>query len=151
MNRHPLKFADLRLANLARCYEVFHALEDWSPTDWGTAVAGEVGEALNLVKKLRRGEPVERNAIGGELADAVIYIDLLAARLGIDLGRAVAYKFNRVSERRGAMQMLLLPDPGSACPLGNLPPDRMEYDERWPFPQNATSPVAPGTAGPDSA
>lgn len=128
LDRHPLTFRDLRIANLDRCLYAFHALEDWSPTDWGTAVAGEVGEALNLIKKMRRGEPIERNAVAMELADAVIYLDLLAARLGIDLGRAVAYKFNRVSERRQAPQMLY-PDHGSACPAGNLSSDRLLDDE----------------------
>lgn len=118
---HPLTFADLRRENVARCYASFHALEDWSPTDWGTALAGEVGEALNLIKKMRRGEPVDRCAVAGELADAQIYLDLLAARLGIDLGRAVAYKFNRTSERRGARQMLH-PDPPYPCRMGSFLP-----------------------------
>ena len=35
-----------------------------------------------------------------ELADVVIYADLLAERLGIDLGAAVRTKFNEVSDRR---------------------------------------------------
>ena len=44
-DRHPVTFSQLRVANLGRCLEVFHPLEDWSPTDWATAVSGEVGEA----------------------------------------------------------------------------------------------------------
>jgi len=122
-DRHPVTFSQLRVANLGRCLEVFHPLEDWSPTDWATAVSGEVGEACNLIKKMRRGEPVAPMEVASELADAVIYLDLLAARLGIDLGRAVAYKFNHVSDMRKS-SFRILPDPSNPCPLGYLPPDQ---------------------------
>lgn len=101
-----LNFAMLRQANVARCVDVFHAVNSWSPTDWACAMAGECGEACNLVKKLRRGEPVPEVDIGKELADVVIYADLLAARLGIDLGEAVRLKFNEVSERRNSKHAL---------------------------------------------
>lgn len=92
----------LRCVNVTRCERVFHKLDDWSPTDWATAMAGECGEACNLIKKLRRGEVVKVRAIADELADLVIYADLLAARLNIDLGKAVAQKFNEVSAKRGS-------------------------------------------------
>lgn len=132
--RHPLTFTQLRIANLARCCEAFHALEDWTFTDYGTALAGEVGEALNLVKKMRRGEPIDRAAVALELADAAIYLDLLAARLGVDLGNAIAHKFNRVSELRKSM-FKLLPDPNTPCPLGAyLSPDNIER-HRDPAPE----------------
>jgi NTP pyrophosphatase (non-canonical NTP hydrolase) len=106
-----IRFSHLRAANLARCEVSFHPLNDWSPADWATAMAGEVGEACNQVKKLRRLQdglqlaniPPEAQgiieSIGKELADTVIYADLLAARLGIDLGKAVVDKFNEVSDR----------------------------------------------------
>lgn len=109
-----LDFNELRGANVRRCEEVFHPLTDWSPTDWATAMAGECGEACNEVKKLRRldgadneqDEPAKREElktkIGKELADLVIYADLLAARLGINLGSAVIEKFNEVSAKRGS-------------------------------------------------
>ena len=97
-----MEFEKLREANVKRCEAVFHPLDSWSPTDWACALAGEVGEACNLIKKLRRGEPIDRLEIGKELADAVIYLDLLAARLKIDLGEAVRQKFNEVSDRRGS-------------------------------------------------
>jgi NTP pyrophosphatase (non-canonical NTP hydrolase) len=85
-----LTFADLREVNVARCVEGFrHPLSAWSFTDWIVAVGGEVGEALNIIKKLNR----ERDRITGnsrtpqelaqdladELADAAIYVDLLCA------------------------------------------------------------------------
>lgn len=109
-----LTFNDLRLVNVERCQDAFHPLNDWSPTDWATALGGECGEALNKVKKLRRldGADADFNTaearaelcieIGKELADMIIYADLLAARLGIDLSRAVVDKFNEVSDRRGS-------------------------------------------------
>lgn len=39
--------------------------------------------------------------LADELADVLTYLDLLAATLGVDLGRAAAQKFNEVSERVG--------------------------------------------------
>jgi NTP pyrophosphatase (non-canonical NTP hydrolase) len=74
-------------------------------------MAGEVGEACNVVKKIRRIENGTNTAkdpqtfdacrimLADELADTIIYADLLAARLGIDLGEAVRNKFNEVSRR----------------------------------------------------
>jgi len=98
----PLTFNDLRETNVARCLDVFHPLDSWSNSDWATAVAGETGEMCNLIKKRRRGESIADKDIADELADIVIYVDLLAAKLGIDLADAVASKFNRVSDERSS-------------------------------------------------
>ena len=95
-----LTFATLRVANVTRCEEVFHPCTEWSPTDWATALAGETGEACNLIKKWRRGDAVNVEDIGRELADIVIYADLLAHRFGLDLGQWVQQKFNEVSLRQ---------------------------------------------------
>jgi NTP pyrophosphatase (non-canonical NTP hydrolase) len=110
-----LTFDQLRKANVTRCNATYHHLETWSPTDWATAMAGECGEACNVIKKIRRLEDgpdksyntdVDRASLvkkaADELADLVIYADLLACRLGIDLGDAVVKKFNEVSERVGS-------------------------------------------------
>jgi NTP pyrophosphatase (non-canonical NTP hydrolase) len=109
-----LTFNHLRTRNVIRCETAFHTLDSWSPCDWATAMAGECGEACNMVKKLRRLDdakqlaniPTDREgiirSIGDELADLVIYADLLAARLGIKLGKVVAEKFNAVSDRVGS-------------------------------------------------
>lgn len=99
---NQLTFERLREANVRRCESVFHKLEDWSPTDWATAMAGECGEACNLVKKMRRGEYIALSDLAAEIADLVIYADLLSARMGIDLGAAVISKFNLVSAKRAA-------------------------------------------------
>ena len=101
-----LSFNKLRDANVRRCNDVFHPLKEWSPTDWGCAMAGEAGEACNLLKKIRRGEDIPKEDIARELADVVIYADLCAARLDIDLGAAVAEKFNIVSHRKGSKILL---------------------------------------------
>ena len=107
-----LTFERLNRKNTVRCESSYFPINDWSPTDWACAMAGEVGEACNLVKKLRRlddsdMEPIERDQtieilhekIGKELADVVIYADLLATRLGLNLGECVVKKFNEVSDR----------------------------------------------------
>lgn len=111
-----LTFDALRAANITRCGGAFHPIDAWSPTDWATALAGEVGETCNLIKKLRRvtGPTMESGRantpeadvlipmIAHELADSIIYADLLAARLGIQLGDAIKDKFNEVSRRVGS-------------------------------------------------
>lgn len=75
------------------------------------------GRAGNYVKKLRRYEeningtndpPVEKlyENIGAELADVVLYADLLANKLGIDLEGALKKKFNSVSRKMDFPQRL---------------------------------------------
>jgi NTP pyrophosphatase (non-canonical NTP hydrolase) len=101
---------ELRRANEARQAEwpgsesadlAFRALE----------VAGEAGEAMNLVKKLLRaergikGNSVDagqlRQELADELADVQISLDLLAMKAGIDLAGSTVSKFNRTSEKHG--------------------------------------------------
>lgn len=110
-------FEELRRVNTARCqrwHPGFPDDEAWTISDWSNALAGEVGEAANVVKKIRRVDlgtlsPNSREGnreallanLGEELADAVIYADLLAAKAHIDLARRVRTKFNGVSIREG--------------------------------------------------
>ncbi|MFA7504246.1 MAG: MazG-like family protein [Burkholderiaceae bacterium] len=78
---------------------------DWALSTWCNAVLGELGEAANLIKKIERGDITlddAREALGKELADVVTYLDILAFRAGVDLGRATIDKFNEVSARVGA-------------------------------------------------
>ena len=109
-----LTLQKLRSKNVPRCEQVFHQLDSWSPTDWACAMAGEAGEACNVAKKMKRLSEGTNSAkdpqsyaeycrmMAKELADVVIYADLLAARLGIDLGEAIVEKFNEVSDRMGS-------------------------------------------------
>ena len=106
----PLSFDEFRTANVTRC-ERWHPLGigSWSASDWMTAIVGELGEAASLIKMRNR----ERDGLVGnkfsptkeqiahELADVAIYLDLLAAEQGIDLGEAIREKFNIVSVRNG--------------------------------------------------
>ena len=109
-----MKFEDLTQTNCKRCVESFHPIDSWSPTDWGCAMAGECGEACNNLKKLRRldGSLFSRenerdaakliDAVMNEIADMVIYADLLAARLDRNLEDAIIDKFNRTSDSVGS-------------------------------------------------
>jgi len=103
----PLTFERLRAVNVLRCEDAFHKLNAWLPEQWTNAMAGETGEACNITKKMGRGDYPDEYSMADatrelakELADVVIYADLAAARLGIDLGEAVRQKFNEVSDRR---------------------------------------------------
>lgn len=105
-----LTFDAFRLANVTRCVK-WHpqGINSWSPSDWLTAVTGELGELASLLKMRNRerdGLPGNKfspsdKQVADEIADVLTYLDLLAASLGVDLGRAATEKFNEVSERVG--------------------------------------------------
>jgi NTP pyrophosphatase (non-canonical NTP hydrolase) len=88
-----------------------HALSSWSLSDWMTAVAGEVGEAANVIKKLNRvrdGIPGNKESqaelrvmLAKEIADAAIYLDLLAQAAGLDLETIIEAKFAETSRKIG--------------------------------------------------
>lgn len=73
----------------------------------GTELGGEVGEALNIIKKLERerlgirGSRATVAELAEELADVIICCDLIAMATGIDLKTAVEDKFNKTSEKVG--------------------------------------------------
>ncbi len=98
----PLTFDELKRANKDRL-PLFRAAfnmnaDDWTLGDWGCALAGEVGELCNLIKKRRRGQGIPTRLLAQELADVIIYADLLAEQLAIDLGDAVRETFNAKSD-----------------------------------------------------
>lgn len=96
---------NLRIANAARQAE-------WDPqnkitlTFTAIELAGECGEAMNVIKKLERerlgleGSRDSKEHLAEELADIVITADLVALRAGIDLDAAIKTKFNSVSAKR---------------------------------------------------
>ncbi len=113
-----LTFDQLRAVNVPRC-EKWHPPDSlpWSLADWSNALCGEAGELANVIKKIRRQETGARNQGDpsmeelkvmalNELADVVIYADLLANQLGGNLGEAVKAKFNKVSEKYGFEERL---------------------------------------------
>lgn len=110
----PLSFEQLRHANVLRLPlfknkhgEPAHTEpdgSDWSPAQWLQAVVGELSEYANLRKKYERGDISESEFLyegAKELADVQIYLDLLAFRIGVNLGQATADKWDEVSERIG--------------------------------------------------
>ena len=122
-----LTFAAFRAANVARCVKWHPAgIESWSPSDWLTAVTGELGELASLLKMRNRerdGLPGNKfsptdKQVADELADVLTYLDLLAAMLGIDLGRAAVEKFNEVSARVGFPDRI---DLGATPPSAEVP------------------------------
>jgi len=105
-----LTFDELRQKNIERNQESYDdALHNASLSYFGNALAGEVGETCNLIKKVERAKLVGKfndtipaSEIGKELADVVIYADLIATKLGSSLGQCVRNKFNEVSDRIGS-------------------------------------------------
>lgn len=97
---------NLREANIARSEEWTKG-EKVSLSFRGNELAGEVGEACNVIKKLERerlGYRGSRDTVDHlmeELADAVICADLTAMEVGRDLDEAVRNKFNATSDKYG--------------------------------------------------
>jgi NTP pyrophosphatase (non-canonical NTP hydrolase) len=112
---HDLTFDEVTSINTTRC-STWHAGfpndEGWLLSDWSNALAGEVGEACNIIKKIRRAQINTKGAsdpnldnlkqaLADELGDVFLYLDLLATKAGIDLQQAIVDKFNAVSKREG--------------------------------------------------
>lgn len=112
-------FAYVREVNHARAL-CWHkgGLTEWSPAEWGNALAGECGELCNVLKKMLRLDSDIRQASGKtrdellehaaqEIGDTFLYLDLVAQRLHLDLYTdCVRPTFNRVSNREGFDQGL---------------------------------------------
>lgn len=103
----PLTFETFHETNIQRCEDSFHTTKDWSLCDWATAITSELGEACNLIKKLRRGDDLNEtetlDEVCRELADVVIYVDLLVYKAtGEYLEDYIIEKFNEVSIRVGS-------------------------------------------------
>lgn len=97
--KNPLTFDELHKINAARCNADIRPLNAWTPLEWGGCIAGETGELCNYLKKMKRGDKIDKKVLAHELADIVSYADLLASLLDIDLGEAIREKFNIVSKR----------------------------------------------------
>ncbi len=98
-----------------------HRQKQWDPDDRitlayrGNELAGEVGEACNVMKKLERerlgipGSRATKLDLEMELADVVICAYLAAMHAGIDLDEAVRTTFNNKSEEMGFNTRLVAP------------------------------------------
>ncbi len=97
-------FAKLRSANHWRQQE-WDADAQLTLSYRGNELAGEAGEACNVIKKLERerlgirGSRADFAQLADELADVIISVDLIAMMAGIDLASAVVRKFNLTSEK----------------------------------------------------
>lgn len=114
-----LDLAALRPLNVQRATEGFKCYNNQPLTYWTTALAGEVGELCNMIKKMQR---VEKGGIDGgssytakdiskemlkeEIGGIAIYLDLLASLLDIDLEEAIIDTFNSKSEKYGFDQKI---------------------------------------------
>lgn len=110
-----MNLIEFSVANRARCEAengFNHKMSDWSLSDWMTATLGELGEAANVLKKLNRyrdglghlnkeSESDLRLFFGKELADAFIYLDLMAQAAGLSLHEIVPAKFAETSAKIG--------------------------------------------------
>ncbi len=111
--------SQLRDVNLTRCQR-WHGpdgVNQWPLEMWGLAAAGEMGETCNVIKKIRRQEDnLAQGSITNlaelqvqlsmEIGDTLVYLDLLAARAGLDLEDCIRSTFNRVSVRQGFPERL---------------------------------------------
>lgn len=104
--------ATLRAANVARNVELV-AGNELSLSFRGNELAGETGEACNVIKKLERerlgirGSRATIDQLAEELADVIICADLTAMAVGIDLEKAVRDKFNATSAKIGLQTRLM--------------------------------------------
>jgi NTP pyrophosphatase (non-canonical NTP hydrolase) len=121
MAKRPLTFAEFQALNARRSAFHFTSSANWGPNDWACALAGEVGELCNVLKKVRRGDstyrllPREahwtdvdmhharntRAIVLKELADVITYADALITHLGADTETVLLEKFDEVSKRVG--------------------------------------------------
>ena len=73
----------------------------------GNELAGETGEACNIIKKLERerhgwrGTRATKEMLEQEIADVVICCSLIANEVGFDLESAVKNKFNDTTTKYG--------------------------------------------------
>lgn len=105
-----MTFSHFETTNYQRSLH-WHEGAPWTISDWAVAMAGECGEACNVVKKLNRvrdgnqgNEETEEeliNQLGHEIADTICYAFLLANWMGINVEEALIEKFNLVSDKHG--------------------------------------------------
>ena len=109
MQSKDLTIRQFSTLNVSRAL-VWHqdGLDSWSPAEWGNALAGEVGELCNVLKKiLRHDKGIQQRAVSEqyeasghqrpalveaaakEIADAYTYLDLLEKGVPRELARMI--------------------------------------------------------------
>lgn len=94
-----LTFKRFHIVNTARAREDITHSHSWIPLSWGGALAGEVGELCNYLKKISRGDKIPKIHLAHEIADIMTYLSLISDQLDIDMEAAIIEKFNIVSKR----------------------------------------------------
>ncbi len=125
----PLDLAAFRALNVQRAREGFRCYDNQPLTYWTTALAGEVGELCNMIKKLQRVErggvdggssysakDIDREMLKEEIGGIAIYLDLLASLLNIPLDEAIRDTFNRKSAQYGFPEKWVDPAENPAQP-----------------------------------
>lgn len=111
-----LTFKKLTEVSVKRCEAIDgfnHSLSGWSLMEWGSATAGECGEANNIAKKIRRielgmanrkGHTIEELGpkLAEEISDMIQYGVLWMAAAGYDIDEVITKKFNQVSDELGS-------------------------------------------------
>ena len=97
--KEPLTFKRFHETNCARAKADIKHSHKWIPLSWGGALAGEVGELCNYLKKMARGDDIKKKKLAHEVADILTYLSLLSNELDIDMEEALIEKFNIVSKR----------------------------------------------------
>lgn len=80
--------------------------EEWTDAQNVCAIAGEVGELANLVKKRWRDGNIPQEDIEDEFADVLIYMVKFATAENINIREVTIRKFNKTSLKRGYKTML---------------------------------------------
>ncbi len=140
-----LTLSKLREANLARHEEWWGGNPQAVTLSFrGNELAGETGEACNVIKKLERarlgiaGSRASLEDLADELADVVICADLCAMDAGVDLGEAVVRKFNATSDKVGMKTRLVILAPSKAARDVLAERERQISDEGYSTDQDDT-------------
>ncbi|HRE37890.1 MAG TPA: MazG nucleotide pyrophosphohydrolase domain-containing protein [Chitinophagaceae bacterium] len=114
-----LDLAALRPVNVQRAKDGFKCYDNQPLTYWTTALAGEVGELCNMIKKMQRVEKggmdggssysakdITKEMLKEEIGGIAIYLDLLASLMDISLEEAIIDTFNSKSDKYGLNQRI---------------------------------------------
>lgn len=114
-----LNLKALREASVERAKEGFKTYDNVPLTFFTTAIAGEVGELCNLIKKLERAKvggldagttvkvaDISPQMLKEEFGGIIIYLDLLASLMNVSLEDAIIYAFNDKSIKYNLRQRL---------------------------------------------
>jgi NTP pyrophosphatase (non-canonical NTP hydrolase) len=114
-----LDLTTFRPLNVKRAKEGFKCYDNQPLTYWTTALAGEVGELCNMIKKMQRVElggvdggssytakDINKEMLKEEIGGIAIYLDLMASLLDISLEEAIIDTFNSKSEKYNFQQFI---------------------------------------------